>query len=62
MGWVILEKQTGKAVCELPADADLSHLNTEKYEKVEAGEYLAKLNLKLNDGVTYRDKREAGLL
>lgn len=62
MGWVIVNKKTRQAVCELFNSENVARLNTDKYEAVEAGRYLEDLNKKLNGGMTYRDKREAGLL
>lgn len=62
MSYIIKNKETGVVVCEIQNGALVEKLNTEKYEAVPVKEYLETLNLELNNGLTYRDKREQGLL
>ena len=47
MSWVIINKQSGKAVCELFNRRLVDRINTRKYQAVPAGEYLVKLNRKI---------------
>jgi hypothetical protein len=62
MSWVVIKQETGEAVCELFDSRSVARLNTERYAAVEAREYLQQLTRKLNGGLTYRDKRGAGLI
>lgn len=50
--WVIIEKTTGKVICETFSRKFLAHLNTQRYRAVPTGEYLPKLNaaIKKNGG------------
>ncbi len=43
-GWVLRNKATGEAVYETNDPKKVATLNTEKYEAVPIGEYLASLN------------------
>lgn len=61
MSWIIVYKGSLTAVCELFCPESVNALNTEKYEALEAGEYLKLLNLHLNNGLTYKDKIELGI-
>lgn len=62
MSWIVVYKGTLTSVCEMFDSRSLSSLNTDKYEAIEARDYLQRLNLSLNDGMTYRDKVERGLI
>ena len=62
MSWIIVYKGTLTSVCEVFDPLSLRSLNTDKYEALEAGDYLKRLNLSLNNGMTYRDKVERGLM
>lgn len=44
--WVILSKETGKAVLETFSAKVVSSVNTEKYHAVPIMEYLQSLNMK----------------
>lgn len=62
MSWIVVYKGTLTSVCELFDPQSLYSLNTDKYEALEARDYLERLNLSLNNGMTYRDKVERELL
>ena len=44
MSWIIVNKETGKSVCELTNINNVKRINTKKYEALAALEYLVRLN------------------
>ena len=44
MSWIIINKTTGAAICELFNPANVARINADKYKAVPALEYLYKLN------------------
>lgn len=44
MSWIIINKQTGTAICELFHPANVARINADKYQAVPVLEYLYKLN------------------
>ena len=44
MSWIIVNKETGKSVCELTNVNNVKRINTNKYEALTALDYLVKLN------------------
>jgi hypothetical protein len=48
--WVLREKATGKVIMETYDPKKVAALNTEKYEAVPIGEYLAGVNRKIKEG------------
>ena len=57
MSWVIIDRVSKKAVLETFNPEFLEMLNTEKYQALPVKEYLEQLNLQINGGMTYADKR-----
>lgn len=53
MSWVILSKETNKAVFETFDKKKVEHLNTEKYYAMIAYDYLCKLNKDLGGSYEY---------
>jgi hypothetical protein len=49
MSWVIIRRDSGEAVCELYDKDVIAKLNTEKYQAVEALEYLCALHEKIKN-------------
>jgi predicted aldo/keto reductase-like oxidoreductase len=49
MSYVIINKETQKAVCEIFDPKILKHLNTEKYEAIQIMKYLCDLNEKIKN-------------
>lgn len=45
--WIIVDRETGKAVIELFDRRNVDQINQEKYEAVPALEYLQELNVKI---------------
>lgn len=48
MSWIIIEKSTGRAICELFDKRSVDKLNTDKYISVDSYEYLCQINKDLN--------------
>ena len=46
--WIIVDKATGKPVIELYNHANVTRVNTEKYQVYTAHEWLAQLNTQTN--------------
>ena len=46
--WIIVDKVTGKPVCELYNAHNVARINTEKYQVYTAHEWLAQLNTQTN--------------
>lgn len=44
MSWIIINKQTGTAICELFNPVNVARINVDKYKAVPVLEYLYKLN------------------
>lgn len=44
MSWIIINKATGTAICELFHPANVARINADKYRAVPVLEYLYKLN------------------
>lgn len=47
MSYIIVEKSTGKAVCELFSQSTAKAINKDKYEAIPALEYLQNFNKQL---------------
>lgn len=45
--WMIIEKATGNVICETFNQNHVRQINTEKYEAIDAYDYLLNLNKKL---------------
>ena len=44
MSWIIVNKETGKSVCELTNINNVKRINTKKYKALTALDYLTRLN------------------
>ena len=62
MSYIIIELSSSEAILEVNDNSLLNHLNYDKYDFMGVKYYLEELSVRLNGGLTYKDKASQGLL